>query len=82
MFDSPSGSRGAAAPHRRADAPLARALPPTNEGRETNARIFQSADATFHTGRLEETLDSCLAAAAGGGEGVSGLASRGRTHAV
>ena len=34
-------------------------------------RIFQSAGATLHTGRLEETLDGCLAAAAGGGEGLA-----------
>ena len=34
-------------------------------------RIFQSAGATFHTGQLEEALESWLAAAAGGGEGLA-----------
>ena len=33
--------------------------------------IFQSAGATFHTGRLEEVRESCMAAAAGGGKGLA-----------
>jgi len=33
--------------------------------------MFQSAGATFHTGRLKEALESCFAAAAGGGEGLA-----------